>query len=115
MTLAPQQLTGQHGSGAVGELWERLGRVEQRVREAVAARRAVDPDPDDPYRGQYLTPEAAARVLETRDAFSPVPAYGDGSAAHVGTPPFSEGGRLSGLAERVGRAPLDAELQRVAR
>ncbi|MET8708614.1 ATP-binding protein [Streptomyces californicus] len=114
MTLAPQQLTGQHGSGAVGELWERLGRVEQRVREAVAARRAVDPDPDDPYRGQYLTPEAAARVLETRDAFSPVPAYGHGSAVDGETPPFSEGGRLSGLAERFGLAPLDVELLLVA-
>ncbi|MEU7053203.1 hypothetical protein AB0A67_33545, partial [Streptomyces eurythermus] len=48
----------------VDALWERLRVVEERVRWAVEARRAGDPDPDDPYRGQYLTPEAAARILD---------------------------------------------------
>ncbi len=62
-------------------LWERLGRLEQRVREAVAARRAVDPDPDDSLPGAVPHPEAAARILETRDAFTPVPEYGDGAPA----------------------------------
>ncbi|NDZ57304.1 ATP-binding protein, partial [Streptomyces anulatus] len=114
MTLAPQQLHG-HGpltTGAeeiVEEIWERLGRVEQRVREAVAARRAVDPDPDDPYRGQYLTPEGAARILETRDAFTPVPAYEDGAVPDAPT-----GSRLGRLAEHFGLAPPDVELLLVA-
>lgn len=45
-------------------LWTRLQIVEERVRQAVALRRAVDPDPDDPYRGQYLAPAAAARILD---------------------------------------------------
>ncbi len=109
MTLAPQQLHGHLPMTGVEELWERLGRVEQRVREAVAARRAVDPDPDDPYRGQYLTPEGAARILETRDAFTPVPEYEDGAP-----PEAPAGSRLGRLAERFGLAPPDVELLLVA-
>ncbi|MEI5035477.1 ATP-binding protein, partial [Streptomyces sp. S1A(2023)] len=111
MTLAPQQLHGHGPLTGVEELWERLGRVEQRVREAVAARRAVDPDPDDPYRGQYLTPEGAARILETRDAFTPVPAYEDGALPDAAAP---AGSRLGRLADRFGLAPLDVELLLVA-
>ncbi|MEV7899281.1 ATP-binding protein, partial [Streptomyces cyaneofuscatus] len=64
-------------------LWERLTRVEERVRHAVAARRATDPEPDDPYRGQYLTPDAVERVLESRDAFAPVPSYGAEPPSYV--------------------------------
>lgn len=108
MTVTTQ--TRNHApAGGLDELWERLGHVEQRVRLAVAARRAADPDPDDPYRGQYLTPEAADRILETRDAFTPVPAYGDGSA-----PAAPTGGRLGQLAERFALPPPDVELLLVA-
>ncbi|MFJ5081969.1 ATP-binding protein [Streptomyces sp. NPDC088706] len=89
-------------------LWERLVRVEERVRHAVAARRATDPDPDDPYRGQYLTPEAVGRVLESRDAFAPVP---DASYGTESAPPDS---RLDRLAVRFGLVPLDVELLLVA-
>ncbi|MGW4035259.1 AAA family ATPase [Streptomyces sp. NPDC004778] len=109
MTQAVQQAEQASELTDVEALWERLGRVEQRVREAVAARRAVDPDPDDPYRGQYLTPEAAARVLETRDAFTPVPAYGDGAPSGA-----EGGGRLGELAERFGLTPPDVDLLLVA-
>lgn len=41
--------------------WLRL--VEERVRAAVTARRAVDPHPDDPLRGLYLTDEHVDRLL----------------------------------------------------
>ncbi|MFD4000288.1 AAA family ATPase [Streptomyces rubiginosohelvolus] len=113
MTPAVQQVKQAKDLTDVEALWERLGQVEQRVREAVAARRAADPDPDDPYRGQYLTPEAAARVLETRDAFTPVPAYGDGEPA--GEPSGAEGGgRLGELAELFALAPPDVDLLLVA-
>ncbi|MFD3971063.1 ATP-binding protein [Streptomyces cyaneofuscatus] len=91
-------------------LWERLGRVEQRVRHTVAARRATDPEPDDPYRGQYLTPDAVERVLESRDAFAPVPPYGDEPPAYVTEP----GSRLGGLVRSFGLAELDVELLLVA-
>ncbi|MFD9890225.1 ATP-binding protein [Amycolatopsis sp. NPDC059027] len=41
-----------------------LAAIELRVRRAVAARRAADPDPDDPHRGLYLTPEAVQAILD---------------------------------------------------
>ncbi|MFF2702247.1 ATP-binding protein [Streptomyces cyaneofuscatus] len=91
-------------------LWERLARVEERVRQAVAARRATDPEPDDPYRGQYLTPDAVERVLESRDAFAPVPSYGAEPPSYV-TEPDS---RLAGLARSFGLVELDVELLLVA-
>ncbi|MGA5044895.1 ATP-binding protein [Streptomyces arboris] len=91
-------------------LWERLGRVEERVRQAVAARRATDPEPDDPYRGQYLTPDAVERILESRDAFAPVPSYGAEPPSYV-TEPDS---RLAGLARSFGLVELDVELLLVA-
>ncbi|MFE6778485.1 AAA family ATPase [Streptomyces sp. NPDC057702] len=92
------------GSGSY--LWRRLRLVEERVRLAVANRRAADPDPDDPYRGQYLAPEAVVRVLdEPADRFGlpepPVPA----------PPPDSVLGRL---ARDFDLAPLDVDLLLVA-
>ncbi|TGY98197.1 ATP-binding protein, partial [Streptomyces rhizosphaericola] len=115
-------------AGDVEVLWERLARVEQRVRHAVAARRATDPEPDDPYRGQYLTPEAVERVLESRDAFAPVPPYGreetaygadqlsrtTGRSADSSTPAPHPGSRLDRLARSFGLLPLDVELLLVA-
>ncbi|MEU6089131.1 ATP-binding protein [Streptomyces sp. NPDC047085] len=86
-------------------LWTRLRVVEERVRHAVAARRAGDPDPDDPYRGQYLSPEAAARILDEPGGLD-VPA---GEPWH---PPA--GSVLDGLARRFGLSPLDLDLLLVA-
>jgi hypothetical protein len=40
-----------------------LGLVEARVQTAVSARRAVDPAPDDPFRGLYLSDEQVERLL----------------------------------------------------
>ncbi|MFJ7956510.1 AAA family ATPase [Streptomyces sp. NPDC096319] len=86
-------------------LWERLRLVEERVRIAVAARQTVDPDPDDPYRGQYLTPEAVARVLD--------PPYDPGlPALDPADPP--PGSPAAVLAARFGLAPLDLDLLLVA-
>jgi hypothetical protein len=45
----------------------RLQALEERVRTAVAARRVVDPAPDDPFRGLYLSAEAVDRLLEPGD------------------------------------------------
>ncbi|MFB6816198.1 ATP-binding protein [Streptomyces sp. NPDC056347] len=96
-------------AAAVADLWEQLVHVERRVRDAVAVRRGADPQPDDPFRGQYLTPEAAARIVESRDAFTPVPAYGSGPGPQ--SPP---GSRLRRLAEDFGLLPIDVELLLVA-
>ncbi|GAA3300110.1 hypothetical protein GCM10020295_40030 [Streptomyces cinereospinus] len=98
--------TGEPGDHAgVDHLWVRLGLVEERVRRAVAARRAADPDPDDPYRGQYLTPEAAARLLDEPGGLG-VPGH---ETAH---PP--DGSLLGALARRFGLTPLDLDLLLVA-
>ncbi|MFF3641068.1 ATP-binding protein [Streptomyces sp. NPDC002564] len=92
---------------AVGlaHLWGRLSRVERRVRAVVAARRATDPDPDDPYRGQYLTPEAMQRVLDGPSAFLP---------PEPDRPPPAEpphpASRLARLAADFGLSALDVEL-----
>jgi len=97
-----------HTAEAVAEvehLWVRLRMVEERVRHAVAVRRAADPDPDDPYRGQYLTPEAVARVLDEPSGLD-VPAH---------EPPDPPAGSvLGGLAARFGLSSLDLDLLLVA-
>ncbi|MCW5249877.1 ATP-binding protein [Streptomyces sp. SHP 1-2] len=79
--------------------------VEERVRQAVAARRAADPDPDDPYRGQYLSPAAVARLLDEPGGLG-LPAH---DAPHP--PP---GSVLGVLARRFGLTPLDLDLLLVA-
>ncbi|MFF7370326.1 AAA family ATPase [Streptomyces tricolor] len=86
-------------------LWVRLRVVEERVRWAVAGRRAGDPDPDDPYRGQYLTPEAAARMLDEPGGLD-VPGH------EPWQPPA--GSVLAGLAGRFGLSSLDMDLLLVA-
>ncbi|MFE4048395.1 ATP-binding protein [Streptomyces sp. YIM B13518] len=86
-------------------LWARLGAVERRVREAVAVRRDADPDPDDPYRGQYLTPEAVARILDE-------PGGLDLPAQDPWQPPARS--PLGTLARRFGLSPLDLDLLLVA-
>ncbi|MFI0927973.1 ATP-binding protein [Streptomyces sp. NPDC021012] len=92
---------GAGGNTGVDPLWERLGAVEARVREAVAVRRSADPDPDDPYRGQYLTPEAAARILDEPGGLD-MPAQG------LWQPPA--GSVLDGLVRRFGLSSLDLDL-----
>ncbi|WP_246212738.1 AAA family ATPase [Streptomyces abyssomicinicus] len=86
-------------------VWARLRAVEERVRHAVAVRRAADPDPDDPYRGQYLTPEAVARILDEPGGLD-VPGH------EPWQPP--PGSVLGGLAARFGLSPLDLDLLLVA-
>ncbi|WNI33916.1 ATP-binding protein [Streptomyces sp. ITFR-6] len=79
--------------------------VEERVRRAVEDRRTGDPDPDDPYRGQYFTPEAITRILDepgglgvpAREPWRPAP-----------------GSVLEGLAVRFGLSPLDLDLLLIA-
>ncbi|MEU7410118.1 AAA family ATPase [Streptomyces sp. NPDC042638] len=92
------------GTEATPYLWRRLGAVEERVRRTVAARRAADPDPDDPYRGQYLTPEAAERLLD--EPGGPGPALPSADA-----PP---GSLLDRLARDFRLSALDVDLLLVA-
>ncbi|WBP85425.1 ATP-binding protein [Kitasatospora cathayae] len=89
-------------------LWERLQRVEQRVRAAVRERRADDPDPDDPYRGQYLGPEAVERIL----ASSAPTGFAAAGRADAADPP--PGSRIARLGADFGLLPVDLDLLLVA-
>ena len=44
-------------------LYRRLARLERRVREAVDRRRAADPDPEDRFRGLYISDDQVDRLL----------------------------------------------------
>ena len=55
--------SGEGRGPEVGELLGRVGRIERRIRALVAHRRAADPNPDDPFRGLYVSDEAVDRLL----------------------------------------------------
>ncbi|RKT12252.1 ATPase family protein associated with various cellular activities (AAA) [Streptomyces sp. 1114.5] len=99
-------------------LWERLHRVEQRVRTAVRERRADDPDPDDPYRGQYLGPEAVERILAASATVHGGRAAPEGAhprnAAAGDSPAPPPGSRLARLSAAFGLLPVDLDLLLVA-
>jgi hypothetical protein len=48
---------------SLAHVLSRVGAVEERIRLLVAARRAEDPQPDDPFRGLYLSDDAVDRLL----------------------------------------------------
>jgi ATPase family associated with various cellular activities (AAA) len=50
----------------LADLLGRLAGLERRIREAVVARRADDPAPDDPFRGLYLSDEVIDSLLASR-------------------------------------------------
>ncbi|MCU1566703.1 MAG: ATPase [Pseudarthrobacter sp.] len=51
------------GDSSLAHVLGRVGVVEERIRLLVALRRADDPQPDDPFRGLYLSDEAVDRLL----------------------------------------------------
>ncbi|GAB2719826.1 ATP-binding protein [Kitasatospora kifunensis] len=112
MTLDVKAATSEPTLG-LDHLWDRLRRVEQRVRAAVRERRADDPDPDDPYRGQYLSPEAVERILAAPASAGRAGAsLGDAGLGEVPAPP--PGSRIARLSDTFGLLPLDLELLLVA-
>lgn len=91
------------GSG-LPDLLRRLRRVEEAVRTAVARRRETDPNPDDPFRGLYLSDEAVeATLAASREPFAP---WSDEEEWHDD--------RLTALATAAGLTPLDEALLMVA-
>lgn len=81
--------------------------VEQRVRRAVEARQRVDPDPDDAFRGPYLTEENVARLLD-EDGVRSFPPRDEQLIEEV---PDS---RLTTLAAEFGLTALDIEILLIA-
>ncbi len=100
----------------------RLARVETRIRVAVARRRASDPDPDDRFRGLYISDAHADALLQGpgepllpdgddpagREALAAVEADADTAEAS------GEDVRLRRLARSFGLEEMDVELLLVA-
>ncbi|HEX2299040.1 MAG TPA: ATP-binding protein, partial [Pseudonocardiaceae bacterium] len=113
-----------HGSSPVQDpslahLLGRLAVVEERVRRAVATRRDLDPQPDDPFRGLYLSEEAVERLLAERlTAAEPDPiANAHLAAAEAAADAAERAGapvRLRVLARAMSLDALDVELLLVA-
>ncbi|GAB2945834.1 ATP-binding protein [Micromonospora polyrhachis] len=90
-------------------LLRRLQRLEQAVRTAVAQRRDTDPNPDDPFRGLYLSDETLDATLASgRGPYVPWPEPNDEATA--GSPDD----RLDALARAAELTPLDVALLLVA-
>ncbi|MFD5188415.1 AAA family ATPase [Streptomyces sp. NPDC058357] len=112
------------GDPNLRHLLARAVAVEQRIRRAVEARQLTDPDPDDAFRGLYLTDENIARLLDESQARAfpyPVPPYAPGpgaapgswEAADSGEAP-AEGSGLTSLAGEFGLTALDVEILLIA-
>ncbi|MGW2474179.1 ATP-binding protein [Streptomyces sp. NPDC001665] len=97
--------------------------VEQRVRRAVEARQRTDPDPEDAFRGLYLTDENIARLLNEAAARGFPDAAGEaGVAGAAGASDLlarDDGvaagpSRLTALETAFGLTPLDTEILLIA-
>jgi hypothetical protein len=81
-----------------------LERLRARVRAAVALRRVDDPDPDDRFRGLYISDDQARHLLDDRP---PLPAV-------EGFEPNPGPSRLRDAVRSFGLLPLDVDLLLVA-
>ncbi len=88
---------------SLAALLDRLVDLERRLRTAVAVRRQTDPNPDDPFRGLYLSDDVVDALLA-----EPRAAFGEPAA------PATADGRLGRLAGAAGLTGLDVELLLVA-
>jgi hypothetical protein len=85
------------------DLGARLADLEDRVTEAVERFRTGDPNPDDPFRGLYLSDQQADDLLQNRTG----PAD-DAGRASLDLPDPST--RLGGLARRFDLTPADVDI-----
>ncbi|MFD8161915.1 ATP-binding protein [Streptomyces malaysiensis] len=102
-------------------LLDRAILVEQRIRRTVHTRQLTDPNPDDAFRGLYLSDETIHRLLDSgRPLDSTVPDDADSAllaeaearadaAARAGSPT-----RLRALAHDFGLSALDVEILLIA-
>jgi hypothetical protein len=100
---------------SLAHLLGRLAVVESRVRSLMATRRSGDPNPDDPFRGLYLSEEQVERLLAAREPPAPDPAVAELLAEVEERADLAAGRtRLRQLAERFGLEAADVELLLVA-
>jgi hypothetical protein len=103
------------GDPSLAHLLGRLRVLEVRVRQAVARRRETDPNPDDPFRGLYLSEDEVDRLLGDRGSDDGADAGADllrdveREADEAG-----EELRLRRLVAAFGLEPLDLDLLLVA-
>ncbi|MEU2025485.1 ATP-binding protein [Streptomyces sp. NPDC016469] len=96
-----------HDDQNLRHLLARATLVEQRVRRAVETRQRTDPDPEDAFRGLYLTDENIARLLNEEEA--------RGFPDLVGEEGETTGpSRLTALETGFGLTPLDTEILLIA-
>lgn len=93
-------------------LFGRVGLIEARVRALVGHRRSGDPNPDDPFRGLYLTDDDADRLLEERP---PDPVRDDADLQRVerdcdAAESAGSRSRLRDLQRACGLSDLDVEI-----
>jgi hypothetical protein len=103
---------------SIEHLRARMALLEARVRGAVARRRVSDPEPDNQFRGLYLS-EAAVDDLLGRDSSSSLPPddHGDAAALELQADAWELAGqelRLRSLARSFGLNGLDVEILIVA-
>ncbi|WP_448002669.1 ATP-binding protein [Agromyces bauzanensis] len=103
---------------SIVHLLGRVGAIEDRIRRLVAARRAVDPQPDDPFRGLYLSDEMVDRLLA---GVPGVPDWSDASARLAETEQGADMAEAAGhplrlrrLADAFGLGPIDVDLLVIA-
>ncbi|MEU2510949.1 ATP-binding protein [Streptomyces syringium] len=92
---------------SLSHLLSRAVVVEQRVRRAVAARQETDPDPDDAFRGLYLSDERVRRLLDEGRRIV-VPEFTTESAESAGPT------RLGALMKDFDLTGLDTEILLIA-
>ncbi|HLT82771.1 MAG TPA: ATP-binding protein [Phototrophicaceae bacterium] len=98
----------------IAYLLARLAVVEQRVRELVAARRASDPNPDDPFRGLYFSDEMVTRLLDAPPGAVAGPVDPAARESAEALAERASGTRLPELTALFGLSPLDVELLLIA-
>ncbi len=103
---------------SIAHLLGRVGAIEDRIRRLVAARRAADPQPDDPFRGLYLSDEMIDRLLA---GVPGVPDWSDASARLAETEQNADLAEAAGhrlrlrrLADAFGLSPIDVDLLVIA-
>jgi hypothetical protein len=100
---------------SLAHLLGRVAAVEQRVRRAVAERRAGDPAPDDPFRGLYVSEQAVDGLLAgARQPYGWAPDVAAVEAAADEAERAGAAVRLCRLARAARLSELDVDLLLVA-
>ena len=119
MTTAAALTQDGAADASLAYLAARLTIVETQVTTAIAARRDTDPNPDDPFRGLYLTDESVTWLVERpSDLPTDLTSQNDTRLAAEAVADAAEhrGGRirLRELARRFGLSDVDTDLLLVA-